>query len=130
MTPLGRALLDALDEDDLDTLAERLIPRLAPRLASAKPVDVADAMLTCAEAAQRAGTHVETVRRAVRSGALRAGRAGRSPRIAPADLDAWLRGSGRDQPAPRSRTPRPTGERHPLADALRSMERRDRIGIR
>jgi excisionase family DNA binding protein len=130
MTALARALLDSLDEDTLDALAERLAPLLAPRLAPATPVETQDAMLTCAQAAQRAGTHVETIRRAVRSGALRAGRVGRSPRIAPADLDSWLRGSARDEQTSRSRAPRATGRRRPLADALRSMERRDRAGIR
>jgi len=130
MTALARALLDALDDDDLVELAERLAPLLPPRRAPAKPLETQEAMLTCAQAAQQAGTHVETIRRAVRSGALRAGMAGRSPRIAPADLDAWLRGSGRNGQTPRSRAPQPTGKRRPLADALRSMERRDGAGIR
>lgn len=130
MTGLGRALLDALDDDDLGELAGRLAPFLAPRRAPATHVETQEAMLTCAQAAQRAGAHVETIRCAVRSGALRAGRVGRSPRIASADLDAWVRGSGRHGQTPRSRAPRPTGKRRPLADALRSMERRDRAGIR
>ncbi len=130
MTALARALLDSLDDDGLAELAERLAPFLAPRLAPATPVETQEAMLTCSQAAQRAGAHVETVRRAVRSGALRAGRVGRSPRIAPADLDAWVRASGRDEQTSRSRAPRATGKRRPLADALTSMERRDRAGIR
>ena len=130
MTELGRALLDALDEDDLAELAERLAPLVTPRLAPAKPVEAAEVMLTCSEAALRTGTHVETIRRAVRSGALRAGTAGRSARIAPADLGAWLRGSAPDGRTSRPRAPQPTGKRRPLADALRSVERRDGAGIR
>ena len=130
MTALARSLLGSLDADDLAELAERLAPFLAPRLATATPVETQEAMLTCSQAARRAGAHVETIRRAVRSGALRAGRVGRSPRIAPTDLDAWLRGSARDEQTSLLRAPRATGKRRPLADALRSMERRDRAGIR
>jgi excisionase family DNA binding protein len=130
MSGLGRLLLDALDEGDLTELAERLAPLVPPRLAPTNPVEMAEAMLTCSQAAQRTGTHVETIRRAVRSGALRAGKAGRSPRIAPADLDSWLRGNGRSaRQTRRSPAPRPTGKRRPLADALRSVER-DGAGVR
>jgi excisionase family DNA binding protein len=128
MTGLARALLDSLDEDALDLLAERLAPLLARRLTPCKPIDVAEAMLTCSQAAQQAGTHVETIRRAVRS--LNAGRAGRSPRIAPADLDRWMHRAKRDPQEPRSRAPRPTTKRRTLADALSSIERVDGTGVR
>jgi excisionase family DNA binding protein len=88
------------------------------------------ALLTCAEAAEHASVHIESIRRAVRSGALPAGRVGRSPRIAPADLAAWLGGDeSRPQP-PRPRARRPRADRRPLAGALASMEQRDRTGVR
>ena len=95
MTELGHALLDSLDEDDLAELAYRLAPFLPLRLGRPETLPE-EAMLTCGQAAQRAGTHVETIRRAVRSGALHAGRAGRSPRIAPGDLNSWMHSGERD----------------------------------
>lgn len=125
---LARALLDDLDADGeaLDRLAELLAPHMAAHTATPQAAP-SERLLTCAEAAQRTGVHIETIRRAVRSGALRAGRAGRSPRIAPADLDAWLAGADRAAgrtPQPRARRPRTT--RKPLATALEALERRDR----
>ena len=129
MTELGHALLDSLDEDDLAELAYRLAPFLPVRLE--RPTTLPEeTMLTCGQAAQRAGTHVETIRRAVRSGALLAGRTGRSPRIAPADLDSWMHTGERDTRKPRSRSPRSTTKRRTLADALSSMERVDGTGVR
>ncbi len=77
-------------------------------------------LMTCAEAAAQVGVHVETIRRAVRNGNLEAvGYVGRSPRIAPADLDAWLHGSERHKPASQPRARPPRSSRRPLADALR-----------
>lgn len=129
MTALGRALLDSLDADDLDALAERIAPHLAPRLVPAEPFEE-EVMLTCMQAAQRPGTHVETIRRAVRSGALRSGRVGRSARIVPADLDAWLGSSQRPSHTRRSPAPRSTRKRRTLGDALRSAEAPDGSRIR
>jgi len=64
---------------ELDRLAELLADRVAVRVGAGSPAEhraapLADVMLTCSQAAQRAGTHVETIRRAIRSGALSAGR--------------------------------------------------------
>lgn len=46
--------------------------------------------LTVAEAAQIARLHAQTIRTAIRSGALKAKRAGRMIRIPRSDFEAWL----------------------------------------
>lgn len=122
MTDLARALLDDLDPGTLDRLAEALWPGLAARL-DARPVEAPERLLSCAEAAQRAGVCDETIRRAVRRGKLPAGRAGRSLRIDPADLAAWLTVGERPPkpPVPRSRARHPRAGR-PLGDALASLD--------
>jgi excisionase family DNA binding protein len=113
-------LLDDLDDETLDLLAALLAPRLEA-LAKCNRDCGHSGLLTCSEAARRTGTHVETIRRAVRSGALPAGKVGRSPRIAPADLDAWL-SAGNERPAQRAPRPRrPRTGRRPLADAMAAL---------
>ena len=61
MTDLAAALLNALDEDSLDKLADQLAPRLAGRLAagSAEP----DRWLTAREAADHLGVSVHALHR-------------------------------------------------------------------
>jgi len=124
VTDLWRGLLNAADPDDLAELAKLL----SPLLPEPERWEVSAAvMLTCSQAAQRAGTHPETIRRAIRSGALSAGRVGRSLRIAPSHLDAWLSGDRRRtsvrQPADRRpRADRPRAAGRPLAEAFASME--------
>lgn len=88
MTPLARALLAELDAEAIDALPEDALAALARRLGLHQPmkrqessIDVATGRLTCLEAATLAAVHVETIRRAARSGALTAGRVGRSMRI-------------------------------------------------
>jgi len=81
-------------------------------------------LLTCAEAACRAQCHVETIRRAVARGTLRGSRAGRFLRIAPSDLDNWLRRTSRCQARPPN--DRPTRRRtssSPMREALALLER-------
>jgi excisionase family DNA binding protein len=105
--------VDELDDAALEALADRLAPLIAERLASPP------GLLTPHEAARRTGVHVETIRRAVRTGALPASRAGRAVRIDADDLDRWLRvdhgarsHAGRSRPRPRA------AGRRPLADAF------------
>jgi hypothetical protein len=101
-----------------DLLAPHLLERIEP--APHEPTQ----LLTCAQAAAHAGTHVETVRRAVRSGALEAaGWVGRSPRITPMALATWLTCERRAkiQPDPRRPRPRattPNATRRPMTSAL------------
>lgn len=100
------------DDLDLDALADLVAPLVAARLAAGAPAE----LLTPAEAARRAGVHAETIRRAIRSGALSASRVGRSLRVSPEDLDAWLR----PEPASRSvrRARRRRASYRPLAASL------------
>ena len=82
-------------------------------------------LLSCTQAARRAQCHVETIRRAVARGALSASRAGRSLRIAPSDLDDWLRMSARAPNRPPTQRParRRAGSSSPMHDALALLER-------
>jgi excisionase family DNA binding protein len=106
-------LLTALTDAELEALADRLAPLIAERLASPP------GLLTPHEAARRAGVHVETIRRAVRTGALPASRAGRAVRIDADDLDRWLRQEHGARAHAGRRRPRPRAAgRRPLADAL------------
>ena len=102
----------ALSSSELRELADALRPYLR-----ADP----DALLTPREAAQRAGVHIETVRRAVRSGALPASHAGRAVRIQLGDLDAWLGCAPRPEPT-QARRRRSSTQNRPLADALAGIQ--------
>jgi excisionase family DNA binding protein len=116
---VARALPTQLDEATLAELAARLAPYLAAR-------DVPNsALLTAAEAAARANVHVDTIRRAVRSGDLRvAGKVGRSLRITAVAIDDWI-GAGAspgDPPSrPVRRRPRPIAQStvYSLREALK-----------
>jgi excisionase family DNA binding protein len=121
---LAQAVLADLDSDGLDRLAELLAPRLA-RIATA-PTHSAEPLLTCAETAIWARVHVETIRRAVRSGALHAYRVGREWRIASADLEAWLNREKPREHSARPRTRRRSTRPRPMADALAAMDTRPR----
>lgn len=101
--------------DELEQRPE-LLHRLAALLAQHTPTPAPERLLTPTEAADRAGVHVETVRRAVRAERLpTAGHVGRSPRLTWPDVAAWL-AAGRA-----TTTNRPT--RHPTATARRPTSR-------
>jgi excisionase family DNA binding protein len=120
MASIGRALVDDLDGETLDRLADVLAPRIAARLPA--PAEPSVPLLTCAQAAVLCCVHVETIRRAVRSGALHACRNGRVVRIAESDLTTWLRrtdqASNTQQRVTQPRRPR--ARHRPLASALRT----------
>jgi excisionase family DNA binding protein len=80
--------LDELGPQTLDRLAELVAARLVEqRAAGAEP------LLTTPEAAVAAGVHAETVRRAIKAGALRTvGYVGNRPRLRRVDVDAWVAG--------------------------------------
>ncbi len=86
--PISAALVAAV-LDDSDAL-DKLAAALGPRLAAVTTTGDNPAGLTTAQAAQRAGLHERTIRRALAAGTL-AGRtvAGRW-RIDPESLDEWL----------------------------------------
>jgi excisionase family DNA binding protein len=80
--------LDELGPQTIDRLAELVAERLIEqRAAGAEP------LLSTAEVARVAGVHPETVRRAIKAGALStAGYVGNRPRMRRVDVDAWVAG--------------------------------------
>lgn len=57
---------------------------------SSAPTPGADPWLTITETAQQLNVHHQTVRLAIRTGALRASKIGRHFRIRQSEIDAWL----------------------------------------
>jgi excisionase family DNA binding protein len=115
-----RVIADGLPDELDDETAAKLAARIGPYVEAFR--DAADTsreyLLTPTEVARLARVHVETVRRAVRAGRLRAaGRVGRSPRIHPLDVERWiadgLNGNGTigRRSVRHARWPRPGGER-------------------
>src|SRR4051812_30396139 len=91
---LDARALDELGPETIDRLAELVEARLAERRTAGEEV-----LLTSAAAAEIAGAHAETVRRAIRSGAIEvAGYVGRSPRVRRSAVDAWVAGGRRLDP--------------------------------
>jgi excisionase family DNA binding protein len=110
---IADGLLAALDEEAAAKLAARIGPYVDASRNTSR-----DRLLTPTEVARLAHVHVETVRRAVRAGRLRAvGRVGRSPRIHPLDVERWIadgfNGNGTigRRVVRRARRPRSAGER-------------------
>jgi len=120
---LAAALIEALDEAALDRLAEKLGPRLAGSLAAGAGPEP-DRWLTTREAAERAGVHVQTIYRAVRTGSLAARRPGGATtgplRIDPADLAAWMP-AARVAGTARAAVPRPRRRSTPAAGPLGAL---------
>ena len=85
---LDAGALEALGPRTMDRLADLVAERLAQRRALG---DLP--FLTAQEAGRVAGVHPETVRRAIRSGALPvAGYVGQRPRLRREDVNAWVAG--------------------------------------
>ena len=83
----ARALED-LGPQTIDRLADLVAARLAERRTATEQPLIATAV-----AAQLAGVHPDTVRRAIRSGALRvAGYVGNRPRLRRGDVEEWIAG--------------------------------------
>lgn len=113
---LATALLDALDDDALALLAERLAPLLAQRMGPA----ATGRLLTAREVGEKLGLHERTVSRMAAEGRLEARKVGRGWRFDPERLDVTVRSAGRVA-APARRRPRP-----PRSDgvaALRALSR-------
>src|SRR3954447_19544156 len=121
-----------LDAQALDELGPRTLDRLphlvAERLARRQAAGQAP-LLTTTDAAEIAGVHADTVRRAIRSGALQvAGYVGQRPRLRREDVDEWIAGNAapraadeQPRPATRRRSTRSTGYPRVLGDALRAV---------
>jgi excisionase family DNA binding protein len=90
MTDLARALLDALDEEDLAALARRLGPFLPATLTPAP-----DRWLTAHEAADYLGIAYSTLKKRMAAGELPCEREGGRCYFRRADLDAWRLGARR-----------------------------------
>lgn len=84
MTAIVDAFLADLDDQALDRLAELLAPRLASRAAAPT------GPLTTRQAAQRAGVHERTIRRALAAGTLAGQTIAGRWRIDVGDVDTWL----------------------------------------
>jgi excisionase family DNA binding protein len=122
---LDAQALDELGPRTIDRLADIVANRLAERRAAGELP-----LLTVAQAAEVAGVHPETVRRAIRSGALEvAGYAGKRPRLRREDVDGWLHESAasvvRDSTGYPVRTPRRrlavAGRRRVLGEAIEAL---------
>ena len=121
---LDARALDELGPATIDRLADLVANRLAERrMAGEAP------LLTVAEAAQVAGVHPETVRRAIKTGVLEAaGYVGKRPRLRRDEVERWLRDSGDTERASTSsgssarsrRRPARPGRPRVLGDALAS----------
>jgi excisionase family DNA binding protein len=124
---LDADVLDELGPRTIDRLADLVADRLAERRAAGE-----ERLLSVAQAAEIAGVHPETVRRAIRSGALEvAGYAGKRPRLRREDVDQWLHASAesvvRDggqhvRHAPRRRLA-VAGRRRVLGEAMEALAR-------
>ena len=85
---LDARVLDELGPETIDRLAELVEARLVQRRAAGE-----EALLTPTAAAEIAGVHPETMRRAIRSGAIDvAGYVGARARLQRAAVDAWVAG--------------------------------------
>jgi excisionase family DNA binding protein len=126
---LDAGALEGLGPRMIDRLADLVAERLVERRATGE-----QPLLRTADAARAAGVHPDTVRRAIRSGALRvAGYVGNRPRLRRRDVEEWIAG-GRAAPGvvtvsswvtPAAKpSAGPNGHRRVLRDALRVAEQR------
>jgi excisionase family DNA binding protein len=95
---LDARALDELGPETMDRLAELVEARLVERRAAGEEV-----LLTPTSAAEIAGVHPETLRRAIRSGAIEvAGYVGNRARVRRAAVDAWVTSGRRLDPVVRA----------------------------
>ena len=122
---LDAQALDELGPRTLDRLADLVAQRLADRRAAGEAP-----LLTTGDVAEIAGVHPDTVRRAVKAGALNVvGYVGQRPRMRRDDVEAWI--AGNDPPesatgAPQRRQPgreRPRRQSYPrpLGDVIKTL---------
>lgn len=123
MSAMVEALLNEIRGDPQAISELRQILGLDDTLTEPAQPDLT--LLTCSQAAQRAGCHVQTIRTAIRNRRLHARYVGRSPRIAIADLDAWMSPAlTRDRPRRRT-IGRPN--RHLMFDAITALNAQNTI---
>jgi hypothetical protein len=86
MVTLDARALDELGPETIDRLADLVEARLMQRRAAGE-----ERLLTAAAAADVAGVHIETMRRAIRLGQIEvAGYIGRFPRVRRAAVEVWV----------------------------------------
>jgi excisionase family DNA binding protein len=92
VSDLAAALLEALDDDALDRLAERLAPRLAGSLAAGTGPEP-DRWLTTREAAGYIGRSITALHKSTAARAIPFSQDGPGARcyFRRSDLDAWMR---------------------------------------
>jgi excisionase family DNA binding protein len=116
---LDARALDALGPDALDRLADLVEARLMLRRAAGD-----EPLLSAAAAAELVGVSADTVRRAIRSGAMQvAGYVGARPRVRRSEVEAWVARGQRPASSASSGTEtrpgwRPRPRRRVLGDAL------------
>jgi excisionase family DNA binding protein len=92
---LDARAIDELGPEAIDRIADRVEARLMERRAAGEEV-----LLTPVAAAEIAGVHPETMRRAVRLGTIEvAGYVGARARLRRAAVDAWVAGGRRSDPS-------------------------------
>jgi excisionase family DNA binding protein len=106
MSDLGRALVDALDDDALEVLVERLGPRLRELLGPPLDARDEDRWLSTAEAANYLGLTTNAIHKhtAARSIPFEQDAAGGKCWFLRSELDAWRRSGGRFHRASTTRT--------------------------
>jgi excisionase family DNA binding protein len=122
---LDARALDELGSETIDRLADLVETRLLLRRAVGE-----DPLLSAAAAAKLVGVSADTVRRAIRSGALpAAGYVGCRPRVRRADVNAWVAGGQRPARSSSSGATsksgwRPRPRRRVLGDAIDELGER------
>ncbi len=122
---LDARALDELGPETIDRLADLVEARLVTRRAAGE-----EPLLSAAAAAELVGVAPETIRRAIRSGAIDvAGYVGARPRVRRAEVEAWVARGQRPAPmvsAARVARPgfRPRPRRRVLGDAIDGLGER------
>jgi excisionase family DNA binding protein len=122
---LDARVLDALGPEAIDRLADLVEARLMLRKAAGE-----EPLLSTAAAAELVGVSADTVRRAIRSGAMEAaGYVGVRPRVRRSEVEAWVARGQRPSSSTSSMRPsragwRPRPWRRVLGDALDELGER------
>jgi len=122
---LDARTLESLGSQTLDRLAELVEARLMLRRAGGE-----EPLLSAAAAAELVNASPDTIRRAIRSGAIEvAGYVGARPRVRRAEVEAWVARGARTAPQASSGAPlrpgwRPRPRRRVLGDALDELGER------
>jgi excisionase family DNA binding protein len=112
VSALATLVLEAIRE-----MSDEERHELSTLLVLSTPDQAPDAFLTVQQAARVAACHVETIRRAIRSQALRASQVGSTWRVAETDLKDWMTAPATARAVKPSSRPRQQ-RAYPARDAL------------